>query len=90
MNPRCRKLFEKAKNNPRGLRFSQLRLLCECIGMNLDRKSGSHLIYELESPFFLLSIQQTKERKAKAYQVRQLIEFIEENDLAEGEGDKEE
>lgn len=51
------------------------------MGMILDRKSGSHLIYKLENPFFLLSIQTMKDGKAKAYQVRQLIDFIEENGL---------
>lgn len=35
----------------------------------------------LERPFFLLSIQRMKGGKAKAYQVRQLIDFIEANDL---------
>jgi hypothetical protein len=46
-----------------------------------DRTGGSHFIYKLERPFFLLSIQRMKDGKAKAYQVRQLIDFIEENDL---------
>jgi hypothetical protein len=88
LNPKCQELFEKAKNNPCGLRFSQLQLLCRCIGMTLDRKRGSHFIYRLEDPFYLLTIQKTKGSKAKAYQVRQLVDFIAENDLAKG--DKEE
>ena len=46
-----------------------------------DRTGGSHLIYKLERPFFLLSIQRMKDGMAKAYQVRQLIDFIEEYDL---------
>jgi translation elongation factor P/translation initiation factor 5A len=49
--------------------------------MILDRKKGSHFIYKLGEPFFILSIQKTKDGKAKAYQVRQLLNFIEENDL---------
>jgi hypothetical protein len=49
--------------------------------MILDRKGGSHFIYKLEHPFFLLSIQTMKNGRAKAYQVRQLIDFIEENEL---------
>jgi hypothetical protein len=49
--------------------------------MILDRKGGSHFIYKLEHPFSLLSIQTMKDGKAKACQVRQLIDFIEENDL---------
>jgi hypothetical protein len=52
-----------------------------------DRRAGSHFIYKLEHPFFLLSIQKTKDGKAKAYQVRQLVDFIEENafDKLDGE-----
>jgi len=78
---RCLELLDKARNNPTGLRFSELGRLCRCIGMILDRAAGSHLIYKLERPFFLLSIQRTRDGKAKPYQVRQLIDFIEENGL---------
>lgn len=81
MNRRGIELLESAKSNPAGLRFAELRHLCSCMGMILDRKSGSHFIYKLENPFFLLSIQTMKDGKAKAYQVRQLIDFIEENGL---------
>jgi len=49
--------------------------------MTLDRTHGSHFIYKLARPFFLLSIQKTKDGAAKAYQVRQLTGFIEENEL---------
>jgi hypothetical protein len=81
LNPRCLKLFKKAKANPCGLSFSQFQRLCAGIGMILDRKESSHFIYKLGEPFFLLSIQKTKDGKAKAYQVRQLMNFIEENNL---------
>lgn len=49
--------------------------------MMLDRVEGSHFIYKLGEPFFLQSIQKMKDGTAKAYQVRQLIDFIEEHDL---------
>jgi len=35
----------------------------------------------MQSPFFLLSIQKMKDGKAKPYQVRQLLDFIEDNNL---------
>jgi len=35
----------------------------------------------MDEPFFLLSIQRMKDGKAKAYQVRLLFDFIEENNL---------
>jgi hypothetical protein len=81
LNRKCVELFEKAKSNPRGLRFAEFRRLCGCIGMVEERRAGSHFIYKLACPFFLLSIQKMKDGKAKAYQVRQLVDFIEENDL---------
>jgi len=81
LNQKCIELLKKAKNNPKGLRFAELRRLCGCIRMLEDRKAGSHFIYKLDYPFYLLSIQKTKDGKAKASQVRQLIDFIEENDL---------
>ncbi len=81
MNQKCVELFEKAKNNPKGLRSAELERLCRCIGIIKDRRAGSHFIYKLEHPFFLLSIQKMKDGKAKAYQVRQLVDFIEENYL---------
>jgi len=49
--------------------------------MKCDRTKGSHFIYLLEVPFFLISVQKMKDGKAKSYQVRQLINFIEDNAL---------
>ena len=81
MNKKCYGLYEKAKTNPKGVRFSELKFLCECIGMICDRTKGSHFIYRLEDPFFLISSQRMKDGKAKPYQVRQLLDFIEYNNL---------
>jgi hypothetical protein len=81
LNKKCHKLYEKAKKNPKDLRFNELAFLCECIGMECDRTKGSHFIYKLDNPFFLISVQKMKDGKAKPYQVRQLLNFIEDNDL---------
>jgi hypothetical protein len=81
LNKRCYELYERAKTNPKGLRFSELKALCEGIGMRCDRIAGSHFIFKMESPFFLLSIQKMRDGKAKPYQVRQLSDFIEDNRL---------
>jgi len=81
LNKKCYRLYEKATANPEGLRFSELVILCECIGMICERIKGSHFIYRLEDPFFLISIQKMKDGKAKPYQVRQLLYFIEDNNL---------
>ena len=81
MNKKCYSLYEKARANPRSVRFSGMKTLCECVGMALDRVKGSHFIYRLDDPFFLISIQKMKDGKAKPYQVRQLLDFIEDNNL---------
>jgi hypothetical protein len=74
-------LYERAKENPKGLRLSELRTLCECIGMKCKRTKGSHFIFRRDDPFFLISIQKMKDGMAKPYQVRQLLCFIEDNNL---------
>jgi hypothetical protein len=70
------KLLSKAKNNPAGLRFTELQRLCEAMGMTLDRVNGSHFIYRHNNPFFIMPIQKFRDGKAKHYQVTQLLRFI--------------
>lgn len=81
MNKKCYSLYEKARANPRNVRFLGMKTLCECVGLVLDRVKGSHFIYRLDDPFFLISIQKMKDGMAKPYQVRQLLDFIEDNNL---------
>jgi len=81
LNKKCYSLYERAKKNPKGLRFSEIRTLCEGIGMKCDRIKGSHFIYRRDDPFFLISLQKMKDGMAKPYQVRQLLYFIEDNNL---------
>ncbi|HEX9903050.1 MAG TPA: type II toxin-antitoxin system HicA family toxin [Acidobacteriota bacterium] len=81
MNKKCCELFEKAKRAPKNIRFAEIGFLCECIGVKLERIRGSHHIYRSGCPFFLISLQKMKDGKAKPYQVRQLGNFIEENNL---------
>jgi hypothetical protein len=81
LNKKCYDLYLKAKRNPKGLRFNEFKTLCVCIGMTYERVKGSHYIYRMDNPFLLLSVQKMKDGKAKPYQVRQLLEFIEEHNL---------
>lgn len=74
-------MYAKAKENPKGLRFFELKTLCECIGLTCVRIKGSHFIFRMNDPFFLISIQKMKDKMAKPYQVKQLLNFIEENSL---------
>jgi predicted RNA binding protein YcfA (HicA-like mRNA interferase family) len=81
LNKECYALFKKAIEKPKGLRFSKMRTLCECIGMRCERTKGSHFIFRRDDPFFLISIQKMKDGMAKPYQVRQLLYFIKDNNL---------
>jgi hypothetical protein len=77
----CQKLLRKARNNPAGLRFQELCRLCGCADMRLDRTRGSHYIFRRDDPPCLLSIQKMPDGKAKAYQVRQILNLIDEIDI---------
>jgi len=81
LNKKCYELYQKAKANPKGLRFAEMERLCECIGMKLARTKGSHCIFLLEHPFKLLPVQKMNDGKAKPYQVRLLLNIIEDNSL---------
>ena len=67
------KLIEKARNNPGGLRFAEAKKLAEAAGYTLDRSSGSHFVYVKDGVERPLSLQESKDGKAKAYQVKQIL-----------------
>lgn len=78
------KLLAKARANPSGLRFSELSKLCELAGMTHRGTSGSHKVYVHPSGERPIPIQQSKDGSAKDYQVRQVLQLIEDLGL-EGE-----
>ena len=81
---RKQKLFESIKNNPQGTKFSNLTKLATYVGFVLDRTKGGHKQYKRsDDPSILISFQPDKRNSsmAKGYQVKQLINFIEENNL---------
>lgn len=66
------KLLNKAKQNSKGLRFSEFEALLELYGWICDHQTGSHRIwYSPEKA--RLSIQPTKNSEAKEYQVKQFL-----------------
>lgn len=73
---RREKLLEKARNNPRGLRFSELTRLAESYGFYLDRQGGSHAVYKHKGLGVSIPLQPDKNGKAKGYQVKQLLDAI--------------
>jgi len=69
--PRREKLLEKARRNPRGLRFEEFEALLRQCGWTKDRQSGSHRIWYSPSGF-RLSVQPRGDM-AKGYQVEQFL-----------------
>ena len=66
------KLLNRAKQNPKGLRFSEFESLLVLCGWICDHQTGSHRIwYSPEKA--RLSIQPTKNNEAKEYQVKQFL-----------------
>jgi predicted RNA binding protein YcfA (HicA-like mRNA interferase family) len=78
--PRCDKLLERARNNPKEVRFSDAVKLAECYGFSQDRQRGSHQWFEHPLLRDGLNLQDRK-GMAKEYQVKQLLDAI--NELIE-------
>lgn len=75
---RCNKLESKARRSSHNLSFDDLCYLAECYGFELVRQRGtSHRIYRLNTYSTLMNFQ-SKNGKAKAYQVEQLLSAINE------------
>jgi hypothetical protein len=66
------KLLDKAKNNPKGLRFDEFETLLSLCDWIFDHQTGSHRIW-YSTQKARLSIQPNKNGKAKAYQVQQFL-----------------
>ena len=75
-----RKLLQKALASPGNVRFEQACALARAFGFHLSRVSGSHHIFVHPSVRELLNLQDVRGR-AKAYQVRQLLQLIERYNL---------
>ena len=76
-----RKLFLKALNNPRGLRFEEFTALVEAFGFAFKRQEGSHRMYFRDGVPELVNIQPTKVGKAKDYQVERFLKLVERHGL---------
>ena len=74
---RYEKLLQRAMEAPGNLRFSELCSLAECAGFIFDRAAGSHKIYKHHAGG-MMNFQDVN-GKAKPYQVRQLLDFIQRN-----------
>lgn len=80
---RVEELFHKAKVSPHNFSFTELCNLAEAVGFEFKRQNGSHLIYKhiyIQGRESRMNFQNYK-GKAKPYQIRQLVDFIEQYDL---------
>jgi predicted RNA binding protein YcfA (HicA-like mRNA interferase family) len=77
------RLYNKAKNSPNNFKFNELCKLAEHVGFTKRNTSGSHLIYKSKNPNGMMNFQPDDKDKSKAkpYQIKQLLRFIDENEL---------
>jgi predicted RNA binding protein YcfA (HicA-like mRNA interferase family) len=80
-----RKLLEKMLASSKNIRFAEATALAEAFGFKLDRISGSHHIFIHPDIPELINLQDVK-GKVKPYQLKQLLNLIEQHNLQmEGE-----
>lgn len=82
---KCEKLLEKARANPGGLRFTELCDLAECYDWLFARQNGSHHVYKRAGIKQAMNFQEGRNGEAKSYQVKQLLDAIDEYPLDDEE-----
>jgi predicted RNA binding protein YcfA (HicA-like mRNA interferase family) len=75
------KLLVKAQNNPQNLTFTDLCRLAEAFGFAWIHGEGSHRMYGQSEVREVLVFQPDRHGQAKVYQVRQLLNLIEQYKL---------
>jgi hypothetical protein len=88
MNKKQR-LYQAATRSPNSLSYRDLCKLAEDVGFKFRGQSGSHKIYKHATLGAMMNFQPDKrdKKKAKEYQVNQLLDFINQHNLIPGEGD---
>lgn len=78
---RCEKLLAKANDSASNLSFEEICRLAECYGWEFRRQKGSHCQYSnsklTNTQGEYMNFQPDKAGKAKMYQVKQLLNAIE-------------
>lgn len=77
---KLRKLWEKARNNPNGVRYEDICGLAAAFGFALKGGKGSHRVYTKAGVNGILNFQNVG-GMAKPYQVRQFLKMVEEKKL---------
>ena len=79
-----RKLLEKVLASSKNISFHEMVVLVEAFGFSLSRVKGSHFIFVHPLIPELINIQ-SKNGKAKPYQVREFLELVERYNLDLGD-----
>jgi predicted RNA binding protein YcfA (HicA-like mRNA interferase family) len=85
-------LYQKAKNSPKSISFSEIQKLAQFAGFIFDRQKGSHKQYKRkDNPSLLITFQPRKgdKKMAMPYQVREILSHIDQYSLLASEGDNE-
>lgn len=75
-----KKLLEKIIAGSKNIRFAEATALAEAFGFRLDRVSGSHHVFVHPDIPELINLQNVN-GKVKPYQLKQLINLIEQHNL---------
>ena len=70
------KLLAKARNHPKGLELAEFETLLRQCGWVFEHQTGSHRIWRSAAKA-VLSIQESRDGKAKGYQVEQFLKHVE-------------
>jgi len=76
-----RKIYDKLLAGSRNVRFEDACRLAEGFGFRLDRTRGSHHIFR-HPMGLMLNFQPDRHGQAKPYQLRQLLDLVEEHGLS--------
>ncbi len=79
---RKKEIYEKLKENPKNVRFTELCKAAEVFGFKYRGGKGSHVVYVKDGIKEILVFQNVK-GKAKPYQVKQFLKIIEKYNLIE-------
>lgn len=79
---KARRVLEKILSGSRNIRFEDACRLTKSLGFELDRTRGSHHIFvHGEVPGLRLNLQPDRNGQMKIYQIRQLLDAMENNGL---------
>lgn len=78
------KLIQRLKSKPKDFTFDEAESLLnylDFVRSNKEKTSGSRVIFENESHGNILLHKPHPQKELKAYQIKQLIEFLEQEEL---------